>query len=74
MELVARMQKAISIMQFKLEGQLIARNPQWNLEHRRLLHRIDYKAGTITIDGATYPLRVLTMKFFPGTATATRAN
>src|SRR5256885_3422279 len=57
MELVARMQKAISIMQFKLEGQLIARNPQWNLEHRRLLHRIDYKAGTITIDGVTYPLR-----------------
>jgi fructose-1,6-bisphosphatase-3 len=57
MELVARMQKAISIMQFKLEGQLIARNPQWNLEHRRLLHRIDYKTGTITIDGATYPLR-----------------
>jgi fructose-1,6-bisphosphatase-3 len=57
MDLVARMQKAIGIIQFKLEGQIIARNPQWELEHRRLLHRIDYKAGTITIDGATYPLR-----------------
>ncbi|CAN5598198.1 fructose-1,6-bisphosphatase [soil metagenome] len=56
-ELVARMQKAIAVMQFKLEGQLIERNPQWNLGHRRLLHHIDYKAGTITIDGATYPLR-----------------
>jgi fructose-1,6-bisphosphatase-3 len=44
-------------MQYKLEGQLIARNPQWNLDHRRLLHRIDHKAGTITIDGVTYPLR-----------------
>ena len=57
MDLVARMHKAIAIMQFKLEGQLIARNPQWNLDHRRLLHRIDHKAGTITIDGVTYPLR-----------------
>ncbi len=57
MDLVARMHKAIAIMQFKLEGQLIARNPQWNLDHRRLLHKIDHKAGTITIDGATYSLR-----------------
>src|SRR5207244_1196203 len=56
-ELVARMHKAIAIMQFKLEGQMIARNPQWNLDHRRLLHHIDYKKGTITIDGVNYPLR-----------------
>jgi fructose-1,6-bisphosphatase-3 len=57
MELVARMQKAIAVIQFKLEGQLLERNPNWNLDHRRLLHRINYKAGTITIDGQTYPLR-----------------
>jgi fructose-1,6-bisphosphatase-3 len=57
MELVARMQKAVGVILFKLEGQLISRNPQWELDHRRLMHRIDYKAGTITIDGATYPLR-----------------
>ena len=57
MDLVARMQKAAAIMQFKLEGQLIARNPHWELDHRRLLHRIDYKAGTINVDGVTYPLR-----------------
>jgi fructose-1,6-bisphosphatase-3 len=56
-ELVARMQKAIAIIQFKVEGQMIARNPHWELDHRRLLHRIDYKTGTITIDGQTYPLR-----------------
>ncbi len=55
-ELVARMQKAAAIMQFKLEGQMIARNPQWELEHRRLLHRIDRRAGSIEIDGKTYPL------------------
>jgi fructose-1,6-bisphosphatase-3 len=57
MELVARMQKAIAIIQFKVEGQLLERNPHWELDHRRLLHRIDFKAGTITIDGETYPLR-----------------
>jgi fructose-1,6-bisphosphatase-3 len=56
-ELVARMQKAIAIIQFKVEGQLLARNARWNLDHRRLMHRIDFRAGTITIDGATYPLR-----------------
>jgi fructose-1,6-bisphosphatase-3 len=57
MTLVARMQKAIAVMQFKLEGQAIARNPQWGLDHRRLLHRIDHGKGTIEIDGHTYPLR-----------------
>jgi fructose-1,6-bisphosphatase III len=54
---VARMQKAAAIMQFKLEGQMIARNPHWEMDHRRLLHRIDYNSGTIEIDGKTYPLR-----------------
>ncbi len=55
--LVARMQKAAAIMQFKLEGQMIQRNPQWGLDHRRLLHHIDHTAGTIQVDGVTYPLR-----------------
>lgn len=61
-DLVARMQKAAAVMQFKLEGQMIARNPQWGLDHRRLLHRIDHAAGTIEIDGKHYPLRD---KYFP---------
>ncbi len=56
-ELVARMQKAAAVMQFKLEGQMIARNPQWDLDHRRLMHRIDYEEGTIEIDGVRYELR-----------------
>jgi fructose-1,6-bisphosphatase III len=55
--IVARMQKAIAIMQFKLEGQMIARNPQWEIDHRRLLHRINHELATIEIDGVTYPLR-----------------
>lgn len=54
--LMARMQKAMAILQFKLEGQLIRRHPEYGLEHRCLLHRIDPGAGTITLDGETYPL------------------
>jgi fructose-1,6-bisphosphatase III len=38
---VARMQKAAAVMQFKLEGQAIERHPEWQMDHRRLLHR-DY--------------------------------
>ncbi len=52
-----RMQKAAAIMQFKLEGQMIARNPEWEMDHRRLMHHIDLKAGTIEIDGTNYPLK-----------------
>jgi len=54
---IARMQKAAAVMQFKLEGQLIARNPDYVLEHRRLLHQLDLGAGTIVIDGKTYTLK-----------------
>jgi fructose-1,6-bisphosphatase-3 len=54
---VARMQKAVSILQFKAEGQMIARHPEWGLDHRRLLHRIDFEKKTIEIDGTDHPLR-----------------
>lgn len=54
---VARMQKAIFIIQAKLESQILLRHPEWNLQHRCLLHRINPENGTITIDGKTYPLR-----------------
>ena len=54
---MARMQKAAAIMQLKLEGQLIESHPEWQMEHRRLLHRIDRAAGTVEVDGVTYPLR-----------------
>jgi fructose-1,6-bisphosphatase len=40
----------------RLEGQLIARHPEWQMEHRRLLHRIKRAAGTVELDGVTYPL------------------
>lgn len=54
---IARMQKAAAVMQFKLEGQLLARHPEWEMENRRLLHRIDHAAGAVEVDGVTYPLR-----------------
>ena len=52
---LARMQKAIAILQFKLEGQLFRRHTEWGLEHRALLHKI--KDGTVEIDGKRYPLK-----------------
>ncbi|HET9991605.1 MAG TPA: fructose-bisphosphatase class III [Kofleriaceae bacterium] len=55
-DLYARMQKAIAMIQFKLEGALFRRHPEWELEHRALLHRIDREAGTISLYGKTYPL------------------
>ncbi len=54
---VARMQKAAAVMQFKLEGQMIERNPQWDLDHRRLMHRINHASGSIQIEGQNYALR-----------------
>ncbi|HEY6460991.1 MAG TPA: fructose-bisphosphatase class III, partial [Polyangiaceae bacterium] len=54
--LLARMQKAIAILQFKLEAQTSRRNPHFDLEHRNLLHRIDPAAGTVTIDGKVHSL------------------
>jgi fructose-1,6-bisphosphatase-3 len=54
---LARMQKAIAILQFKLEGQLMLRRPEWGMQHRVLLQRIDPATGTIDIDGTRYPLR-----------------
>lgn len=53
----ARMQKAIAMIQFKLEGQIIARHPEWNMQDRALLDKIDYEKGTITIYGTEYPMK-----------------
>lgn len=50
---------AITIMMFKLEGQLIARNPDFGMEDRRLLHRLDGKHGCFTDGEGTWPLREL---------------
>ena len=51
-----RIQKAMAIIQFKLEGQIIKSHPEFYMEDRLLLDKIDYTNGTICIDGITYPL------------------
>lgn len=56
-KLVARMHKAISIIQFKLEGQTVLRNPDYGMQDRLLLDKIDREKGTITIDEKEYPLK-----------------
>jgi len=55
-QLMAKMHKAISIIQFKLEGQTVRRHPEWGMDHRALLHLIDLRRGVITLDGTEYPL------------------
>ncbi|PYS94041.1 MAG: fructose-bisphosphatase class III [Acidobacteria bacterium] len=54
--LMARMQKAIAIIQFKLEGQTSRRHPEWQFEERNLLHRINFSEQTVEIDGHVHPL------------------
>lgn len=51
-----KMHKAIAIIQFKLEGQVIMRRPEFNMEKRMLLDKIDYEKGTIRINGEEYEL------------------
>ena len=53
-DLMAKMHKAISIIQFKLEGQIIQRHPEYEMNDRLLLHLIDKERGTITIAGKEY--------------------
>ena len=55
-DLMAKMHKAISIIQFKLEGQIIQRHPEYEMNDRLLLHLIDKERGTITIAGKEYAL------------------
>lgn len=54
--LIARMQKAITIIQFKLEAAMIKRHPEWDMDDRLLLDKIDYKEGTVEVDGKVYKL------------------
>ena len=54
--LSARMHKAITLILFKLEGQKILRHPEYHMEDRLLLDKIDYENKCITIGGVTYAL------------------
>ncbi|MDR8390285.1 fructose-1,6-bisphosphatase [Aliifodinibius sp. S!AR15-10] len=54
--LMAQMQKAISIIQLKLEGQIIQRRPQYQMDDRLLLDKINYEDGTVQVGDKTYPM------------------
>jgi len=53
---LAKMHKAILIIQLKLEGQIIKRHDNWDLENRLVLEQINFKEGTIELEGKTYEL------------------
>ncbi len=55
--LIAKMHKAIAIIQFKQEKLVIDRNPEFGMEDRNVLHLIDFKKGTIHLGGKDYPLK-----------------
>lgn len=54
--LMAQIHKAISIIQFKIEGEISQRNPEFELSDRQLLDKIDYDKGVILIEGKEYKL------------------
>lgn len=55
-KLAMKMQKAITVIQFKLEGQLIAKHPEYKMDSRRLLHNINIEKGTVILNGKEYKL------------------
>ena len=55
-QLVAKMHKAITIIQLKLESQLIKRHPEWGMDDRELFSNIDTENGTVKLGGKTYEL------------------
>lgn len=62
LEMCIRIQKAMAIIQFKVEGQLIDEYPSFGLSDRKLLDKINFDEGTVELDGTRYEL---TDKLFP---------
>ncbi|MBQ9905179.1 MAG: fructose-1,6-bisphosphatase [Oscillospiraceae bacterium] len=56
LKLAAKMHKAINVIQMKLEGQLIAKHPEWEMTDRDLFGRTDFINGTVCIDGKLHEL------------------
>ena len=59
--LAAKMHKAIAVIQFKVEGQIIKRHPEYKMDNRCLLEKVDFENGTVCVDGVAYPM--LDMRF-----------
>ena len=56
MDNLAKAHKAIAIILFKLEGQLIRRHPEFGMDDRLVLNHIDYENNTVTLGGEVFPL------------------
>ena len=56
LEMNIKIQKAMAIIQFKVEAQISDANPSFGLDGRKLLHRIDYDRGVVELDGVEYEL------------------
>ena len=54
--LAAKMHKAIAVIQFKVEGDMIRRHPEYEMDKRQLLSAVDFENGTVTVEGKTYPM------------------
>ena len=54
--LAAKMHKAIAIIQFKIQGQIIKRHPEYDMDDRRLLEAVDFEKGTVRLEGKEYPM------------------
>lgn len=55
--IVAKIHKAITVIQFKVEGQTIKRHPEYKMKDRLLIDKIDFEKGTVHIDGKDYKLK-----------------
>lgn len=55
-DLIARIHKAIAVIQFKLEAQIILRRPEYGLESRLMLDKIDFERGVLCYNGREYEL------------------
>ena len=56
LSLMAKMHKAIAVIQFKLEGAMIDRHPEWKMADRKLLHKIAADRSSVTVKGQKYPM------------------
>ena len=54
-----KMHKAITVIQFKLEGQMIMRHPEFGMDERLLLDKINIEKGTVCVEGEEYPMKDL---------------
>lgn len=55
-ELSRKMYKAISIIAYKLEGQLLKKRSCFHMDNRRILEQVNYEKGTLEVNGKSYPL------------------